>query len=197
MKKITALFMFFCLIAAVLACSKDDDPQPTPDITTYTNIRMGNQNSQTGCFINLSTGKVYDFEEAFAHQNEIDVAFLHDFGYAVFVSPAWMYSAYSGSKTYTNNTYGVKFWTEKNDTRFDICEVSTPADFNAVQNSPQLQTLLAQCGMTDTNAAHDMQKDDVIQFKTNKNKRGVIKINKVHGDEELDGYVEFDIKIQK
>lgn len=91
MKSFKLIIALFSIVLITQSCSKDKTPNPKEEpILYHNNIRIGNQNNQLGSFINLSTGKVYNFEDAYAHQNEIDLAFLHDFGYGALVSPAWI-----------------------------------------------------------------------------------------------------------
>ena len=188
-----ALFSFL-----FISCKKDKNIEPIQKtIISYNNIKIGNQNNQLGCFINLSTGKVYQFDEAFEKQNEIDLIFLHDFAYGALISPAWVYNNYPSSSVFLNPGTGVKFWNALRTTDLDICESSVPNDFTSVLNFTQLETLYNQCGMVMGVAEHDVKKDQIIRFKTADNKIGVIKINKVQGNENIDGFIELEIKIQK
>jgi hypothetical protein len=145
----------------------------------------------------LSTGKAYTFSEAFANQEEIDLVFLHDVGYGALVSPVWVYNNYPNSETYLKAQYGIKFWNNPKHTELDICENEGPADFLAAQNYPQLNNLWNQCGQVFGVAEHDIKKDHIIRFNTAQKKKGVLKINKVTGNESTSGYVELDIKIQR
>lgn len=197
MKRNHFLLLSAFVLLTFLSCSKKAKTEPDQGITTYTNVKLGNQkNTDVGSFINLATGKVYKAAEAFTKQNEIDLVFLHDAGFAAIVSPAWVYSSYPNTSTYLSPQYGLKYWSSLNHTELDICENSAAADFTSVENYRQLQNLLKDCGMVMGVAEHDIHKDDIIRFKTPQNKWGVIKINKVQGNESVSGFVEVDIKIQ-
>lgn len=186
------------LIFLSFSCSKDDDAVTDDGIRIHSNVRIGNQNNnEPGSFINLSTGEVYTFAEAFNRQQEIDLVFLHDSGFGAVVSPAWVYNNYPNTETYLKAQYGIKFWNNPKHTELDICEEETPTDFAVVSNIQQLKNLWNQCGMVMGVAEHDIKKDDIIRFNTAENKKGVLKINKVVGNESTSGYVEIDIKIQK
>ncbi len=78
------MFLLALLIVGVSfsSCGRSNDEDPTttpvpgPKMKSYNDVKIGNQHSQNGTYINMYTGKVYSKQEAYQNQGEIDFGFF-------------------------------------------------------------------------------------------------------------------------
>lgn len=143
--------------------------EPGSDVTKFAGIQLGSFNDATGGFFATSTGDVYSRNQLVnspANQAKIDFLFFKG---------ATNLNTIASPDDATANTiteFQLAAWTEKNQTRFN--EIDMPvAQFDAIDE----KFVFPAFNMgTQTTIVNNLQEGDVIMFKTEVGKLGLIKI---------------------
>jgi hypothetical protein len=160
----------------------------TTPINTFTMKILGSYNSSTGSSFASIDGSVYTLAEAFTHQASVD--FLYWWGAST--------SATIGAPDDPNanlvftGANGLPNWTTKNATRFVITTL-TVAEFNAITDGNVLADIAA--GATTLTRIGQLVSDNVLGFKTQSGKYGLIKVNSIN--EGAAGDITIDVKVQQ
>lgn len=189
-------FLFFC------GCKKEDKTPSAPvddSINSFASITVGNQNNPVGCFINLRNGTVYNLQDAFAAQDQIDLIFYNDApsNSPWFSSPADL-SMYTTYDQYfeTSDPYGVSHWSTLNTIKISNSDI-TSATFESMTTSTALSQTIADDYHAMIGAVPEVLPGVVYKFITFNGKAGLIRVNAVTGNAQVNGNLKMDIKVQK
>jgi len=165
----------------------DSSSGPGP-IYSYTDIQLGAQTNQDigGCF-SLSDQLVYFIEEAFEHQEAIDIIYYFGEDNQTVASP--------GSNIEDGifpQEYSPDNWLYRNTTRYIKTDLD-PDEFNLIQNDSLL--LVSYIEGEGKRKAKELVINDVYSFRTQASKYGMFLVKEVMGAEA--GSVKIDIKIQE
>jgi len=156
-------------------------------IKTY-QVSIGAQdNALTGCFFNFSNNKLFNLEQAYNNQPEIDFIFYYGQYEHTFSSPAE-----NDALTVFSGIYGISNWTVKNETRY----VNTPlvaTDFDKSNNDSLIITAYDE--VLAKKKAKNVKTGMIVAFKNASNKKGLIKVLSIVGNE--NGNIDLEIKIQE
>lgn len=160
--------------------------------TNYNKIRefsvtLGAQNNDSGSFLSFSKPLVYNLDQAFNNQPDIDLIYYFGQYQATFASPAE-----SEAPLYFTGSRGISNWAIKNETRYDTT-LLTPSMFDLATNDSLLLAVFDP--VNGRKKAKYLQKDMIISFKTRNGKIGLIKIMSIDGA--ASGTVKFVVKIQE
>ena len=154
-----------------------------PTVTAYLDVTMGSFDDQDfGSFMATATGTVMTKDEAGAAQESVDFAFYKG---AVNGST---FGAPSNADVVAVFDLDQAGWTlPGNETLFEMSSLSA-ADFDAIGDSYAFPEFT---GTKDD--INDLEVDDVVYFKTNQDKHGLIKIKNIYQK----GYkIDFDMKVE-
>jgi len=158
------------------------------EIVTYPDITLGAQNNPfTGSFFSLLGEKWYFLDDAFLHQDSIDIIYYYDMYDATLSSPNE-----SDAPPLFPGPTGLAHWTIKNEIRYDTTTF-LPADFDLAQNDSLIlaayepgqlkrKTKFVTAGM-------------VISFQDASGRIGLIHVKEVVNN--TDGFIRMAMKIQK
>jgi hypothetical protein len=160
----------------------------TTPINSFPMKILGSYDSQTGSSFASIDGSVYTLAEAFAHQASVD--FLYWWGSSTHATIGAPDDA-NANLVYTGAN-GLPNWTTKNATRFVSTTVSV-AEFDAIQDGNVLATLAA--GATTETRMGSLIVDNVLGFKTQTGKYGLIKVTDINDG--AAGDITIDVKVQQ
>lgn len=165
----------------------DSSAGPGP-IFTYSDIQLGAQSNQNegGCF-SLNDQFVYFIDEAFNHQELIDMIYYYGEDNQTIASPG----ANIEDGIFPDE-YNPKNWTYRNTTRYIKTNLS-PEEFNMIENDSLL--LVSYSEGDGKRKAKELVADDVYSFKSQGAKYGMFLVSEVLGTDL--GSVKIDIKIQE
>ncbi len=158
------------------------------EIVTYPDITLGAQNNPaTGSFFSLQGKKWYFLDEAFLHQDSIDIIYYYDIYDATLSSPNE-----SDAPPIFPGPTGLANWVIKNETRYDTTTL-LPADFDLAQNDSLIlaayepgqlkrKTKFVTAGM-------------IISFQDASGRIGLIHVKEAVNN--TDGFIRMAMKIQK
>lgn len=164
------------------------------DIDEFSNIKLGAQNnSDFGSFFSFSNGNDYDLESAFNNQELMDMVYYYDdfdkLEENIISSPGGnIDDAFLGE-------FGMTNWTTRNTIRFSREKLNiTSEEFDIAAND---SILLANSFAFESGGRKTkyLQAGDMYSFVTEDNVTGIFKVVETSGT--TDGYIVFDIKIQK
>lgn len=157
-------------------------------INTYTNIQLGAQSNQNdGGYFSLADQSVYLIDEAFEHQESIDMIYYYGEDSQTIASPG----ANIEDGIFPPE-YNPSNWTYRNTTRYIKTNLS-PDEFNQIQNDSIL--LVSYTEGDGKRKAKKLISNDVYSFKTQDSKYGMFLITEISGGES--GTIKIDIKIQE
>jgi hypothetical protein len=157
-------------------------------------------------FLDIDNGKVYDVNTASEHAADIDLIWSECSGGSIIQSPNEYYDAFAPSpSTSPNFQTAILFagWNQRNQTLIDHKPGQTPADYAAVTNSTQLNSLIgtnfdfssSQWDFMECNSA-DFNKIYFVETTTSGvKKRGYIHF--ISGQKANNNFVNFEIKINQ
>ncbi|MFC2102627.1 hypothetical protein ACFLS7_06490 [Bacteroidota bacterium] len=157
-------------------------------IRTFTNILLGAQNNLTaGSFYSISEDIRYLLDEAFQHQDSVDILYYFDQYDATLSSPAE-----ADAPALFPGPTGLANWTTKNETRYDTTTI-TPAAFDLSANDSLI--LAAYEPVNLKRKAKFIEPGMVVSFQDPRGKLGLIHVKEVAPGPS--GYVLIDLKIQQ
>lgn len=161
------------------------------EIWSYSNIRLGMQNSTLGSYLDPFSGTVYTSQSVTGNESNI-----HILGYYYLSSgiPSYTFAS-AGDQDAPTYLPSMSGWSVKNYTDWDYVTVVSPASFDAANNDSLLVTSFHSGAGISSRKYKWADVDKVIPFKTTNNKTGLIKVKAISGAES--GYIDFDLKIQK
>lgn len=155
-------------------------------IVTINSVTMGAQdNSEYGSYYSILENLVYNYEDATAAQDKIDIIYF--FG----KNDNTMSAPNLGSE---GDILGVDQWDTRNGTYYAKSDL-TLDDFEQAQNDSILLQATGFNADTWKSKAKEIKNDDIYFIKMKNNKFGLIKIISVEG--EADGKIEFALKHQE
>ncbi|MFH1160340.1 MAG: hypothetical protein V1733_05260 [bacterium] len=158
------------------------------EITSFPEVLLGAQNSSSaGSFFSLSNGKSYFQDEAFEHQDSIDILYYYDIYNATLSSP----NESDAPAIFTGPT-GLANWTQKNETRYDTTSL-TSTDFDLAQTDSLI--LAAYEPVNLKRKVKFVTPGMIISFKAPSGKIGLIKVMEITDSDT--GYIRMSVKIQK
>ncbi|MBE0646509.1 MAG: hypothetical protein IH596_01875 [Bacteroidales bacterium] len=140
-----------------------------------------------GSFFSLTAKTRYFLDEAFQHQDSVDMIYYFDIYDATFSSPAE-----SDAPALFTGPTGLANWTIKNETRYDTTEIA-PADFDLSLNDSLI--LAAYEPINLKRKAKYIEPGMVISFQDPRGKLGLIHVKEVVPGPA--GYVLIDLKVQQ
>jgi len=171
----------------MLTLNRNSSSQYGP-IHTFSNILLGSQrNLVAGSFFSLGANHRYFLDEAYQHQDSIDIIYYFDLYDATLASPAEA----DAPSVFIGPT-GVANWTIKNETRYDTTEY-TSADFNLSTNDSLI--LAAYEPVNLKRKAKYLLPGMVISFRDPQGKLGLIHVKEVVPG--TTGHVLIDLKFQQ
>ncbi|MFH1936540.1 MAG: hypothetical protein ABIK52_03125 [Bacteroidota bacterium] len=157
-------------------------------IRTYSDILLGAQsNPDAGSFFSLSANQTYFLEEAYQHQDSIDLLYYFDQYDATLSSPAE-----ADAPAIFPGPTGLAYWSVKNETRYDTTGFS-PADFDLSLNDSL--TLAAYEPVNLKRKVKFVLPDMVISFRDPAGKLGLIHVKEIIPG--VTGHLLMDIKLQQ
>ncbi len=157
-------------------------------IRTLPGISLGAQErSDTGSFLSLAAGQVFNLGQAWLDQQAIDMIYYYGQYEGTLASP--MEAEAPGFFT---GAQGIANWTIKNETRYDTTAL-LPAVFDAAGDDSLL--LSAYDPTAGKRKAKYLQPGMVVAFKSPAGKLGLIKVTRLSGT--TAGTVTFTVKIQE
>lgn len=154
----------------------------------YPDILLGAQgNPDAGSFFSLNANRRYFLDEAFLHQDSIDLIYYYDLYEATLSSPAE-----ADVPDIFTGPAGISNWTVRNETRYDTTVVS-PAEFDQSGND---SLILAAYNPVDLKRkAKYLQPGMVILFRDPSGRLGLILVKEIVTGTQ--GYVRIGVKIQQ
>ena len=161
------------------------------EIYSFTNIKLGMQNSDYGSFLNPFTNNIYTPSTVGGFESNI-----HIVGYYYISSgiPSYTFSS-AGDQDAPTYLPPIAGWSVKNYTDWDYVTVVSTAQFDATTDDRLLVSSFHSGAGISSRKYKWADVGKVIPFKTINNKTGLIKVNAISGAES--GYINFDMKIQK
>ena len=157
-------------------------------IRTLADIRLGAQErSDTGSFLSLATGQVFNLGQAWLNQAAIDMIYYYGQYEGTLASP--MEAEAPGFFT---GAQGIVAWTIRNETRYDTTTL-LPAAVDAAGDDSLL--LSAYDPTAGKRKAKYIQPGMVVAFKSPAGKLGLIKVTGLSGT--TAGTVTFTVKVQE
>ncbi len=158
------------------------------EITSIPDVLVGAQHSAlAGSFFSLSNGKSYFQDEAFEHQDSIDILYYYDIYDATLSSPNE-----SDAPAIFTGPSGLANWSQKNETRYGTTSL-TSADFDLAQTDSLI--LAAYEPVNLKRKAKFVTPGMIISFKAPSGKIGLIKVLAITGSDT--GTIRMSVKIQK
>ncbi|MEI6348591.1 MAG: hypothetical protein WCP69_11655 [Bacteroidota bacterium] len=161
------------------------------EIWSYSNLRIGMQNSTLGSYLDPFSGTVYTAQSAVGNESNI-----HILGYYYISSgiPSYTFAS-AGDQDAPTYLPAMSGWSVKNYTDWDYVTVVSTASFDAANNDSLLVASFHSGAGISSRKYKWADVDKVIPFKTTNNKTGLIKVNSISAAEA--GYIDFNLKIQK
>ena len=164
------------------------------EIDEFLNVKLGAQNNTDfGSFFSFSDGNDYDLEEAFNNQELMDMVYYYDdfdkLDENIISSPGGnIDDAFTGE-------FGMSNWDIRNTIRYSREKLDITVD--EFDNAANDSILLANSFAFDNGGRKTkyLQAGDMYSFVTEENVTGIFKVVSTSGT--TDGYIVFDIKIQK
>ncbi len=200
--KLSILGIIAFMSIVLVACTKDEevDPTPTPtpivygEIKTKTNVTLGGQeNASLGSFYGTDTALVFKSVETSAStvlQSKVDfVYFYGGTNMASIGAPndATVLFAHANNSSLAN-------WSIKNPTLFSSLSISQ-AKYDSVKND-SIFTKLDSASFNLT-LVPSLTPDRIVAFKTSKGKIGMFKVNSIGGTVPSNRTITFEVKVQK
>ena len=163
------------------------------DINSFLDNKLGAQNNTTvNTFFSLSDNiaKTYNKADAFANQAKIDIFCFYEAG----VNNTALSSPGAGITGIFSGTDSPDNYTTKNTTSFQKTTLTTTA-FDAVVSDTAIFSKYNDAITTGIKKAKLLVVGDVYAFKLHSGKKGLFKVKEVAPNN--DGYVIFDVKVQK
>ena len=156
-------------------------------------ITLGAQDSETSGFLSVSTGEIFNLEEAYANQAAIDIFCFYEVGNDIALAgPASNITGIFSDEADADPMDPAN-WETKNETRY--CEVTTitPEEFDALTDGDDAIEALYN---VDSNykKAKNLTIDDIFAFKTASGTFGVLKVTAVVDG--ATGSVTFEYKVK-
>lgn len=157
-------------------------------IRSFADVLLGAQeNSTAGSFFSPTTGFVYFLDMAFLNQSLIDLIYYYGLYDGTLSSP----NESDAPAVFTGPT-GLVNWTVKNETRYDTTSIS-PQAFDLTENDSLLLAVYEPAA--GKRKVKYVAKDQVISFKNQAGKIGLIKVNGM--EPSSTGTVSLSVKIQE
>jgi len=171
----------------MLTLHRDSSSQYGP-IHTISDIILGAQNNTgAGSFFSIGANKQYFLDEAFQHQDSIDLIYYFDEYDATLSSPAE-----ADAPAIFSGPTGLANWSLKNETRYDTTEFF-PSDFDLSENDSLILEAYEPVNLK--RKAKFVAQGMIISFRDSKGKLGLIYVKEyIPG---TTGHLRMDIKFQQ
>jgi len=164
------------------------------DINSFLDNKLGAQNNTTvNTFFSLSDNiaKTYNKADAFANQAKIDIFCFYEAG----VNNTALSSPGAGITGIFSGTYSPDNYTTKDTTSFQRITNLTTAAFDAIKTDTAIISKYNDAITTGIRKANQLVVGSIFAFKLHSGKKGLFKVKEVAPNN--DGYVIFDVKVQK
>jgi len=158
-------------------------------ILEYTQKILGSHQSATGSSFASITGTVYNMTDAKTHADEVDFLYYYGTNNAATIAAP---DDADAATVFDNPAVGLQTWSVLNSTRFATTNM-TPTDFDGILND---LAIVAAAQTADKTTVINLDVNDVIAFKTDAGKMGLIKVVSIDGLA-ADGTITLDIKVQE